>query len=291
MVGTRWSILHNHLTCTIRDSILLPSAVKKLALQPPCGVAVRDGFLLNCHQFCCLKAVFGTAVFGLSTRWCSVHIRSCFLMASAAPLSPLRAPVDTPDVWRVSIRFLGDSEVPPAVISHGTVATSPASSLHDLVQGIEHEGCLTSAVHGIQIMAYTSAPISSCMTARPTVGDTPRLGSAGSVMSDRRNLGYDGHGPPNLVGQHAATLTDPMLTVNEHQFLADFALHVHQRLMRSRGTGPPSSEYAAAAWLTTRAYIARSLDDLRQPVVVSTPRRPRGPPPDGPVRSDEADLA
>ena len=61
--------------------------------------------------------------------------------------------------------------------------------------------------------------------------------------------------------------------------------------MRSRGTGPPSSEYAAAAWLTTRAYIARSLEDLRQPGVVTTPRRPRGSPPDGPAHTDEADLA
>ena len=213
------------------------------------------------------------------------------LMASAAPLPSLRAHSDTPDIWRVSIRFLGDSEVPPSVISHGTIEASPTSSLHDLVQGIEHEGCLTSAVHGIQITAYTSAPISSCMTPRPLVGDTPRLGAAGSAMSDRRNLSRDGRQPPNLVGQHAATIVDTMLTVNEHQFLADFALHVHQRLMRSRGTGPPSSEYAAAAWLTTRAYIARSLEDLRQPVVVATPQRPRGSPPDGPVQTDEADLA
>ena len=131
------------------------------------------------------------------------------------------------------------------MISHGTIETSPASSLHDLVQGIEHEGCLTSAVHGIQITAYT------CMTPRPLVGDIPRLGAAGSAMSDRRHLSHEGRRPPNLVGQHAATIADTMLTVNEHQFLAEFALHVHQRLMRSRGTGPPSSEYAAAAWLTT----------------------------------------
>ena len=110
-------------------------------------------------------------------------------------------------------------------------------------------------------------------------------------MSDRRSRNREGRQPLNLVGQHAATFEDTMLTVNEHQFLADFALHVHQRLMRSRGTGPPSSEYAAAAWLTTRAYIARSLEDLRQPVVVDTPRRPRGPPPDGPSHTDEADLA
>ena len=212
-------------------------------------------------------------------------------MSSAAPLTPLRRPLDTPDVWRVSIRFLGDSEVPPSVISHGTIETSPASLLHDLVQGIEHEGCLTSAVHGIQVTAYTSAPIASCMTPRPMVGDTPRLGTAGSVRGDHQNVSHDGRRPPNLVCQHAATIVEPMLTVNEHQFLADFALHVHQRLMRSRGTGPPSSEYAAAAWLTTRAYIARSLEDLRQPVVVNTSRRPRDPPLDGPSNTDEADLA
>ena len=110
-------------------------------------------------------------------------------------------------------------------------------------------------------------------------------------MSDRQSPSHTGRQPPNLVGQHAAIVVDTMLTVNEHQFLADFALHVHQRLMRSRGTGPPSSEYAAAAWLTTRAYIARSLEDLHQPVVVATPQRPSGSPPDGPVHADEADLA
>ena len=60
---------------------------------------------------------------------------------------------------------------------------------------------------------------------------------------------------------------------------------------RSRGTGPPSSEYAAAAWLTTRAYIARSLEDLCQPVVVATTQRPGSSPPDGPLTTDEADLA
>ena len=76
------------------------------------------------------------------------------------------------------------------------------------------------------------------MTPRPLVGDIPRLGAAGSAMSDRRNLSHDGRQALNLVGQHAATIVDTMLTVNEHQFLADFALHVHQRLMRSRGTGP-----------------------------------------------------
>ena len=212
-------------------------------------------------------------------------------MSSAAPLTPLRRPFDTPDVWRVSIRFLGDSEVPPPVISHGTIETSPASSLHDLVQGIEHEGCLTSAVHGIQVTAYTSAPIASCMTSRPMVGDTPRLGTAGPIAGDHFTASLGGRRPSNLVCQHAATVVDPMLTVNEHQFLADFALHVHQRLMRSRGTGPPSSEYAAAAWLTTRAYIARSLEDLHQPVVVNTPRRPSDSPLDAPSNTDEADLA
>ena len=129
------------------------------------------------------------------------------------------------------------------------------------------------------------------MTPRPLVGDNPRLGASGSSTSDRRSLSHNRRQPPTLVGQHAATIVDTMLTVNEHQFLADFALHVHQRLMRSRGTGPPSSEYAAAAWLTTRADIARSLEDLCQPVVVATTQRPGSSPPDGPLTTDEADLA
>lgn len=212
-------------------------------------------------------------------------------MATATPLPPLRAHSDNPDIWRVSIRFLGDSEVPPPAISHGTVEVSSASSLHDLVQGIEHEGCLTSAVHGIQITAYTSAPTSSCMTARPLAGDSPRLGASGSYPSDRRSLRHNRRQHHNLVGQHAATIRDTRLTVNEHQFLAEFALHVHQRLMRSRGTGPPSSEYAEAAWLTTRAYIARSLEDLHRPVVFGAASVSDNAHHDGPPAADEADLA
>jgi hypothetical protein len=94
-----------------------------------------------------------------------------------------------------------------------------------------------------------------------------------------------------LVGQHAATIRDTRLTVNEHQFLAEFALHVHQRLMRSRGTGPPSSEYAEAAWLTTRAYIARSLEDLHRPVVFGAGSVSDNAHHDGPPAADEADLA
>ena len=163
-------------------------------------------------------------------------------MATATPLPPMRVQSDDPDVWRVSIRFLGDLEVPPNVISHGTVEASPASSLHDLVQGIEHEGCLTSAVHGIQITAYTSAPLSSCMTVRPVARDPPRLEDSSPPSSARQNWRHDRHRPSNLVCQHAASITETRLTVNEHQFLADFALHVHQRLMRSRDTGPPSLE-------------------------------------------------
>ena len=105
-------------------------------------------------HFICAEVISCTAVFWLCTRWCSFRIWYFSLMASATPLLPLRAQSDNPDIWRVSIRFLGDSEVPPSVISHGTIEASPASSLHDLAQGIEHEGCLTSAVHGIQITAY-----------------------------------------------------------------------------------------------------------------------------------------
>lgn len=217
----------------------------------------------------------------------TVHI---FQMATATPLPSLRRPSDDPDVWRVSIRFLGDDEVPPNVISHGTVEASPSSSLHDLVQGIKHEGCLTSAVHGIQITAYTSAPTSACMTVRPLAGDSPSLGALGASPSDRRSLLHNRR-QPHMVGLHAATIRDTMLTANEHQFLAEFALHVHQRLMRSRGTGPPSSEYAEAAWLTTRAYIARSLENLHRPVVVGAASGHDNVPHDGPPAADEADLA
>ena len=212
-------------------------------------------------------------------------------MAAATPLQSLRHPSDNPEIWRVAIRFLGDGEVPPSVISHGTVEVSPSSSLHSIVQGIEHEGCLTSAVHGIQLMAYTSAPVSACMTARPTVSGGSRVGSPGSSSFVRLNPTFDRRSHHNLVGQHAATVREPMLTTQEHQFLAEFTLHVHQRLMRSRGTGPPSSEYADAAWLTTRAYIARSLEDLRRPLasgVASTPVRGHAA---GPLATDEADLA
>ena len=191
----------------------------------------------------------------------------------------------------MAIRFLGDNEVPPSVTSHGTVEVSPSASLHSIVQGIEHEGCLTSAVHGIQLMAYTSAPLSACMTARPTVSDGSRLGSPGPSPFVRLNPAHEHRSNHNLVGRHAATVREPMLTAQEHQFLAEFTHHVHQRLMRSRGTGPPSSEYAEASWLTTRAYIVRSLEDLRRPrasAVVTTPASRHAL---GPLATDEADLA
>ena len=212
-------------------------------------------------------------------------------MAAAAPLQSLRHPSDNPEIWRVSIRFLGDSEVPPSVISQGTVEVSPSASLHSIVQGIEHEGCLTSAVHGIQIMAYTSAPVSACMTARPAVGDGPRLGSSGSSPFVRPAPALEHRSNHNLVGRHAASVREPMLTAQEHQFLAEFTTHVHQRLMRSRGTGPHSSEYAEASWLTTRAYIVRSLEDLRRPRLLSASAAPPRAHAAGPLATDEADLA
>jgi hypothetical protein len=212
-------------------------------------------------------------------------------MATATPLTPLRNPSDDPDIWRVSIRFLGDDEVPPNVISHGTVEASPAASLHDLVQGIEHEGCLTSAVHGFQITAYTSAPLSSCMTARPAARDPSRLEGSGPPVSAPMHWRHGRTGNTNLVCQHAASITETRLTVNQHQFLADFALHVHQRLMRSRDTGPPSLEYEEAAWLTTRAYIARSLEDLGRPRPVRSATTSSQAASAVPPAVDEADLA
>ena len=200
----------------------------------------------------------------------SPRVFDCYPMAASAPLQSLRHPSDNPEIWRVAIRFLGDSEVPPSVISQGTVEVSPSASLHSIVQGIEHEGCLTPAVHGIQIMAYTSAPMSACMTARPTVGEGSRLGSPGSSPFVRSTPAPEHRSNHNLVGRHAASVREPMLTAQEHQFLAEFTMHVHQRLMRSRGTGPHSSEYAEASWLTTRAYIVRSLEDLRRPRLSSS---------------------
>ena len=47
-------------------------------------------------HFGCAEAVFCTAVFWLSTRWCSVRIWYFSLMASATPLPPLRAQLDKP---------------------------------------------------------------------------------------------------------------------------------------------------------------------------------------------------
>ena len=115
----------------------------------------------------------------LSTRWCPFAYRT-FLRWPLPRRCLMRSRSGDPDVWRVSIRFLGDPEEPPNMISHGTVEAPPSSTLHDLVQGIEHEGRLTSAAHGVEVIAYTSAPASSCMTAK-TIG--PRTYSHGWLKS------------------------------------------------------------------------------------------------------------
>ena len=115
----------------------------------------------------------------LSTRWCPFAYRT-FLRWPLPRRCLMRSRSGDPDVWRVSIRFLGDLEEPHNMISHGTVEAPPSSTLHDLVQGIEHEGRLTSAAHGVEVIAYTSAPASSCMTARPL---------------DREHTGMDGSSP------------------------------------------------------------------------------------------------
>jgi hypothetical protein len=136
---------------------------------------------------------------------------------------------------------------PINVISHGVVEAAPSSTLHDLVQGIEHEGCLTSAVHGVQVVAYTNAPLSSCMTARPLDRGHPRMDGSSPSSSSRRSVVHNQLTSDRLVCQHAASVTGDMLTDSERRFLADFTTHVHQRLMDSSGTGPPSQEYAEAA--------------------------------------------
>lgn len=173
----------------------------------------------------------------------------------------MRSRSGDPDVWRVSIRFLGDPEEPPNVISHGTVEASPSSTLHDLVQGIEieHEGCLTSAAHGVEVIAYTSAPTPPCMTARPLDREHTRTDGSSPSSSSRRSTVHNRVMSDRLVCHHAASVTGNMLADSEHQFLAVFTTHVHQRLMHSRGTGPLAREYAETACLTTRAYVADPL--------------------------------
>ena len=88
----------------------------------------------------------------LSTRWCPFAYRT-FLRWPLPRRCLMRSRSGDPDVWRVSIRFLGDPEEPPNMISHGTVEAPPSSTLHDLVQGIEHEGRLTSAADGVEVIA------------------------------------------------------------------------------------------------------------------------------------------
>lgn len=171
----------------------------------------------------------------------------------------MRSRSGDPDVWRVSIRFLGDPEEPPNVISHGTVEASPSSTLHDLVQGIEHEGCLTSAAHGVEVIAYTSAPAPPCLTARPLDREHTRMDGSSPSSSSRRSTVHNRVMSDRLVCHHAASVTGNMLADSEHQFLAVFTTHVHQRLMHSRGTGPPAREYAETACLTTRACVADPL--------------------------------
>jgi hypothetical protein len=61
--------------------------------------------------------------------------------------------------------------------------------------------------------------------------------------------------------------------------------------MRSRGTGPPALEYAEAAWLTIRAYIAHSLEGLRRPQIVWTATASDATTPAVPPTVDETDLA
>ena len=86
--------------CTLRDSLLLSSAEKG---SDAVFHSVLHSMLILTWifiHFGCAEAVFCTAVFWLSTRWCSVRIWYFSLMASATPLPPLRAQLDKP--WHLA---------------------------------------------------------------------------------------------------------------------------------------------------------------------------------------------
>jgi hypothetical protein len=51
-------------------------------------------------------------------------------------------------------------------------------------------------------------------------------------------------------------------------------LRIHNRLSRDRGIPSDASDFHAAAWLTTRAYVVHAIDSLREPDSQAAPEEP-----------------
>ena len=60
----------------------------------------------------------------------------------------------------------------------------------------------------------------------------------------------------------AQTLEAHNLLAAEREALARLSNQIHARWDQTRAVANPSDEYSAAAWLTTRAYIASALEGL-----------------------------
>lgn len=153
--------------------------------------------------------------------------------------------------WRFTVQILRPSEEAPACAPSCSLLADPSTRLHELA--IEHNGAFPIAARHLHFAVSASATIGECLTDPPlSTGD----GTEGTETSPLPSDDERSH----LVADLARSIS--MAAADETVELRRFASRAHHRLALLRGVFPEPPALQASSWLSTRAYIARYLEEL-----------------------------
>ena len=205
------------------------------------------------HGHSCLTACLILAP-GLSLK---PRFLGVFSMTHLTPLAGLKDAMEGSDDWRLSVQVLASSDPRPSVLESCVIRVPPDSSLHDVIQMLEHGGGLHSKAVGIHVVIQAESGPSESITAFPTPlvarEARPTTGATSSAIPSQT---------VSPVLTLAQTLDVHHLLTSEMESLAQLASQIHARLAQNRAVSHVSAEYSALTWLTTRAYMAYALDAL-----------------------------
>ena len=184
--------------------------------------------------------------------------------------SPSAALADMNDVppsesgWRYSVQILAPGETAPLCSPSTSLIAHPDSRLYDLVQSVEHGAIFPMAARHLHLVVSSGSPLSDCLTDPPVSGaaEDTSPASSGRPSADGRSW---------LVNDLARSMPASNLTAAERLELAQFATRVHRRLAIQRGVHPEPPALQVATWLSTRAYLALSLEELELDVTETEP--------------------
>ena len=157
--------------------------------------------------------------------------------------------------WRYTVQILAPGETVPLCSPSTSLIAHPDTSIHDLVQSVEHGAIFPMSARHLHLVVSSAASPSDCLTDPPQPGaeDDASPASSGRPSADGRSL---------LVNDLARSMPASNLTAAAQVELTRLASRIHRRLALQRGVHPEPLALQVATWLSTRAYMALSLEDL-----------------------------